>query len=110
MLMGSATDPAQVRHSAYNLTSAGVAFSIQAVVTRLNPRSVRAVAAFAADAGAKVLQVEPFEPVAWPIGGLSNDAMSLEDYKGLNEEVALLTQWGGTDRLAAEVAQSKRPL
>lgn len=90
MLVGSATYPAQVRCSAENLTRVGVAFSIQAVVTRVNPASVHGVAAFAADAGAKVLQVVPFEPVAWPIGCLSNEALRLEDHDHLDEEVARL--------------------
>lgn len=87
ILIGSAAYPGQVRRSVKNLADAGLAFSIQAVATQLNPNSLYAVAQFAAEANAKVLQVVPFEPVAWPIGAYSNDDLMLKDTKQLEREV-----------------------
>jgi len=90
-LIGSRKYPDVVRRSVENLTQADVAFSIQAVATKLNPGSLRGVAAFAADVGAKVLQVVPFEPVSSPIASISNEAMICEETKWLDEEVGRLS-------------------
>lgn len=92
ILIGNSYYPMQVRCSARNLVEAGIAFSIQAVATRLNYRSILTVAAFASDAGAKVLQVVPFESVQVTMGDLSNETMTLEHLKFLQEEVAMLAQ------------------
>lgn len=91
-LIGSRDYPVQVCHSVDNLNRAGVRFSIQTVVTRLNPISLRAVAAFAADRGAKLLQVVPFGSVSWPIGHLSNEQMILEHSNEVDKEVELLSR------------------
>lgn len=77
-LIGSRSYPAQVRHSVANLKRAGVAFSFQSVVTRLNPDSSYALAAFAADSGAQVLELVPFEPVRWPITAWRNEDLALD--------------------------------
>jgi MoaA/NifB/PqqE/SkfB family radical SAM enzyme len=91
-LIGSATYSLQVRRSVQHLTRAGIAFSIQAVATRLNPQSLHGVAAFAAEAGAQMLQVVPFEPVASPISQVSNHDMLLEHLVPLEEQVTLLAR------------------
>jgi pyrroloquinoline quinone biosynthesis protein E len=83
-LIGTARYAEQIRASARNLTAAGVAFSLQAVVSRLNPHSLAGVAAFAAAEGARVLQVVPFKPVRVTIGGYSNAQMLLEEEASLD--------------------------
>jgi MoaA/NifB/PqqE/SkfB family radical SAM enzyme len=90
-LIGSNKYPAVVRSSVDNLTKSGVAFSIQAVVTKLNTRSVGAIAEFAARTGAKLLQVVPFEPVVAPIGPVSNSDMNIGQAEWLDTEVSRLT-------------------
>ncbi len=76
-LIGSSAYPDQVRRSVGNLTRAGVAFSIQTVVTRLNPHALSRVAEFAARHGARVLQIVAFEPVMHPIASATNQDLSL---------------------------------
>jgi MoaA/NifB/PqqE/SkfB family radical SAM enzyme len=77
LLVGSAGYPEQVRATAARLRSAGVAFSIQSVLTPRNLHSLEAVAAFAVRSGARLMQVVPFEPVRTPIAGLRNHDMEL---------------------------------
>ena len=78
-LIGSRAYPDQVRRSAAHLHAAGVAFSIQAVATPFNLSDLEAVVGFAADAGAVVVQIVPFEDVRRPIAALGNDAMTVPD-------------------------------
>jgi MoaA/NifB/PqqE/SkfB family radical SAM enzyme len=65
--------------------SCRVAFSIQAVATRENPRALEEVAKFAAESNARVMQVMPFEPVRRPITHFSNEdlLLSAETAQGL---------------------------
>jgi pyrroloquinoline quinone biosynthesis protein E len=77
-LIGSARYPAQVRQSARNLKAAGVEFSLQVVMTRINPDALDGVAAFAAEVGARVMQVVPFEPVRRTIAAYSNEDLLLD--------------------------------
>jgi MoaA/NifB/PqqE/SkfB family radical SAM enzyme len=91
MLIGSDAYPGQVRRSAVFLREAGVEFSIQAVVTALNKDDIRDVAAFAAGAGARVIQVVPFEPVRRPITDHGNDEMTappIEEVQALVDEIS----------------------
>lgn len=92
LLVGNSNYPAQVRRSAQNLLESGVDFSIETVVTTLNIGSIQAVAAFAADSGAKVLQVVPFEPIQSPIGGVPNETMILKHPDLLKGQVAMLAR------------------
>lgn len=87
LLVGSAGYPEQVRTSAARLRSAGVAFSIQSVLTARNLHSLEAVAAFAARSGALAMQVVPFEPVRLPIAGLGNHDMELPPETPVDEIV-----------------------
>ncbi|MGH9160629.1 MAG: radical SAM protein [Vicinamibacteraceae bacterium] len=89
-IVGSAAWPGQARRSASALRAAGVAFSIQAVASRLSVMTLEGVARLAAEAGAMVMQVVPFEPVARPITSLGNDEMRLTDPAGLDDEIARL--------------------
>lgn len=89
-LIGTARYAEQVRSSVRHLAGAGVAFSIQAVVTRLNPDSARHVAAFAAREGARVLQIVPFKAVRSPIADLTNADLLLEDDAWLDHLVVEL--------------------
>jgi radical SAM protein with 4Fe4S-binding SPASM domain len=84
-LVGSAGYPAQVRRSVRSLQRAGLSYCLQTVVTRVNRDSLSAVAAFAFDAGAEVLQVVPFNPVETPIGPLSNEQLELPDRSALDQ-------------------------
>ena len=81
-LIGTERYVEQVKLSVRNLNRVGVAFSIQSVVSRLNPTAAYEVAAFAASEGAKVMQIVPFKPIRQPISGLTNNEMQLdqEDY------------------------------
>jgi pyrroloquinoline quinone biosynthesis protein E len=78
-LIGARGYPEQVRRSAENLARAGVAFSIQSVLTAHNLGALGEVAAFAERAGARVMQVVPFEPVRRPIASLSNEALAVPE-------------------------------
>jgi MoaA/NifB/PqqE/SkfB family radical SAM enzyme len=78
-LIGSNRYPAQVLNSTKNLTKAGLRFSFQAVITRLNAADIHDLARFAAATGAVVLQLVPFEPVRRPLTNLQNSDMALED-------------------------------
>jgi MoaA/NifB/PqqE/SkfB family radical SAM enzyme len=78
-LIGSRAYPEQVRRSAANLKAAGVAFSIQAVATPINLTDLDAVVRFAAEAGAVVIQIVPFEDVRRPIGAFGNRHMAVPD-------------------------------
>ena len=78
-LIGSSSYPDQVRRSAAHLNAAGVEFSIQAVATPFNLSDLEAVVRFAAEAGAIVVQIVPFEDVRRPIATLDNDAMAVPD-------------------------------
>lgn len=82
-LVGSSAYPEQVRRSVANLRRAGVEFSLQAVVTAFNGEDIGEVARFAAESGAKVLQVVPFEPVRRPITDYRNEEMAARDVGGL---------------------------
>src|SRR6266545_1812638 len=66
-LVGSAGYPNAVRESVACLTEAGIAFSLQAVVTKFNPDALRDVVRFGSEHQAKVVQVVPYEPVRFPI-------------------------------------------
>ncbi len=87
LLVGSAGYPEQVRATAARLRRAGVAFSIQSVLTARNLHSLEAVAAFAARSGALAMQVVPFEPVRLPIAGLRNHDMELPPQTSVDEIV-----------------------
>jgi MoaA/NifB/PqqE/SkfB family radical SAM enzyme len=91
-LIGNGKYADQVLASAKNLTSAGVAFSVQCVITRQNPFSARDVAAFAARSGARVLQLVPYFPVRKPIGPWQNQDLQLEDEAYIDGLVAELAQ------------------
>ena len=90
VLIGSNHYPLQVRRSVQNLVAVNLAFSIQAVATRMNFKDLSAVAGFAADVGAKLLQIVPFEPVRGPRTSETNDAMILKFPEHLEEKVTLL--------------------
>ena len=89
-LVGNGKYADQVLASAKNLASAGVAFSIQCVITRQNPLSAPDVAAFAARAGARVLQLVPYFPVRSPIGPWQNEDLQLENEAYIDGLVAEL--------------------
>jgi MoaA/NifB/PqqE/SkfB family radical SAM enzyme len=91
LLIGSDRYPGQVRGSVINLKRVGVEFSVQAVVTAFNREDIREVARFAAESGARVLQVVPFEPVRRPITNYGNDEMAARDIEGLDEMVEQLS-------------------
>jgi MoaA/NifB/PqqE/SkfB family radical SAM enzyme len=79
LLIGSRRYPSQVMNSVSHLANAGVRFSFQAVVTRLNAGDVEELARFAAQSHAVVLQLVPFDPVRRPISRFQNQDMALED-------------------------------
>jgi MoaA/NifB/PqqE/SkfB family radical SAM enzyme len=87
-LIGSGAYPDQVRRSAMHLRAAGLEFSIQAVATRHNLDDLEPIVRFAADAGAVVVQIVPFEDVREPVGELDNDSLSLRGVEALAEFVA----------------------
>lgn len=87
LLVGSPGYPEQVRTAAVRLRSAGVAFSIQSVLTARNLHSLEAVASFAARCGALAMQVVPFEPVRLPIASLRNHDMELPPETPVDEIV-----------------------
>jgi pyrroloquinoline quinone biosynthesis protein E len=89
-LIGTAHYADQIQASVRNLARVGVAFSIQTVVTKLNPNSAHDVAAFAASEGAHVMQLVPFKPVRSPIAGLANVEMQLESEQPLDALVQVL--------------------
>ena len=86
-LIGSSSYPDQVRRSAGHLKAAGLAFSIQAVATPFNLTDLDAVVRFAAEAGAVVVQIVPFEDVRLPIGALDNESLAVPDITFLAELV-----------------------
>lgn len=91
MLIGSDAYPEQVRRSAMHLKEAGVEFSIQSVVTPFNKDDIREVARFAAGAGARVMQIVPFEPVRRPLTQHGNDEMTappIEEIQRLVDEIS----------------------
>jgi MoaA/NifB/PqqE/SkfB family radical SAM enzyme len=92
-LVGNPHYPEQVRRSIACLREVGIAFSIQAVITRLNTGALRQVARFAEDEGARVVQVVPYEPVRAPIGPYRNEDLLVPDRTAVGIEV---------ERLAAE--------
>lgn len=94
ILIGAANYAEQAKGSSRYLTEAGVAFSLQAVITRLNRRRVRQLTAFASDIGALNIQFVPFMPVREVVGELSNKEMALdtEELKSLQEEVKMVAQ------------------
>jgi radical SAM protein with 4Fe4S-binding SPASM domain len=76
-LIGSAQYASQMTAAMENLRDAGVLFSIQCVVTPFNLRSIPALARFAEQRGAMVMQLVPFKDVRSPIGGLNNRELRL---------------------------------
>ncbi len=82
-LIGSSSYPDQVRRSAAHLQAVGLDFSIQAVATPYNLLDLEAVVRFAAETGAIVVQIVPFEDVRRPIGTLANHAMAVPDVTAL---------------------------
>ncbi|MET0647656.1 MAG: radical SAM protein [Pyrinomonadaceae bacterium] len=92
LLIGSDKYPGQVRRSVQNLKRAGVEFSVQAVVTAFNREDMREVARFAAESGARVMQVVPFEPVRRPITDYGNDEMAAQDIESLGALVEQLSE------------------
>ncbi len=91
-LVGSTAWPEQVRSSAQYLGAVGVAISIQAVASRLNPNALEGVAELASETGAVSLQVVPFEPVSRPITSVDNQQMALADQYFLDDEIARLRE------------------
>lgn len=89
-LVGSRSYLAQVRASIRHLRAAGVAFSLQAVASQLDPWGFESVVAFAAEEGARVIQVVPFEPVLHPIGAARNSDMLLPSDAEVRARVAEL--------------------
>ena len=89
-MIGSRSYPNQVRGSMEYLAGAGVAFSIQAVATSLNITHLDDVARMAAEAGALVMQVVPFETVRKPIANYSNSVLQLPDAVELRKTVEIL--------------------
>ena len=90
-LIGSDSYPEQVRRSVSHLKEAGVEFSIQSVVTAFNKDEINEVARFAAEAGARVMQVVPFEPVRRPLTTLTNEMMTAPGVDELEEVVDSLS-------------------
>jgi len=84
-LIGSRSYASQMLKAVRNLRSVGVEFSIQSVVTLHNLSSMDAVARFAADEGARVMQLVPFKDVRNPITSLSNSDLRLDDNSVVNE-------------------------
>ncbi|GJQ60249.1 MAG: radical SAM protein [Candidatus Scalindua sp. AMX11] len=77
-LIGSGRYATQVKKSVVNLQKAGVAFSIQTVLTSFTLSGMDKVAAFAAKFGAKVLQFVSFVPVVSPMGKYTNEDMEIK--------------------------------
>lgn len=90
ILVGSRIYGEQVRSSARNLATAGVAFSFECVVTRLNTHALESVIAEGQALGARVVQVVPFEPVLRPIGRYRNEDLILPDDYSLDEDLRRL--------------------
>jgi MoaA/NifB/PqqE/SkfB family radical SAM enzyme len=89
-LIGSRTYGDQVRRSVAALRAAGVAHSFQCVVTRDNPHGFVEVAELAAQSGARVVQVVPFEDILHPIAHLANADMRAPSHAAIEAEVAEL--------------------
>jgi MoaA/NifB/PqqE/SkfB family radical SAM enzyme len=89
-LVGSRTYPEQVRSSAKHLAAAGVAFSFECVLTRLNWQALDGVVAEAQALGARVVQVVPFEAVRRPIGPYRNEDLLLPAHYRLDETLTRL--------------------
>lgn len=92
MMIGSRNYPSHVRSSMTHLSKAGVRFSIQAVATAFNCEDLWEVARLAADSGAKVMQVVPFETVRKPITNWDNSSISLQDGDNLRQIVEKLAK------------------
>jgi radical SAM protein with 4Fe4S-binding SPASM domain len=82
-IVGSSQYPSQVQRSTANLREVGIQFSIQAVATPFNLRSLEEVAEFASNSGAVVLQIVPFEPVRRPLTDVGNSDMAIENHEEL---------------------------
>jgi MoaA/NifB/PqqE/SkfB family radical SAM enzyme len=91
-LVGNPSYPAQVRSSIACLKQAGIAFSIQAVITSLNRTALKQLVEFALHQEARVLQVVPYEPVRSPIGPYRNDELLVFDQASLGAEIARLSE------------------
>ena len=92
LLIGSRRYPSQVLKSTANLAKAGVKFSFQAVITRLNAADIHQLARFAARTGALVLQLVPFEAVRRPLTALGNQDIALEDADVVRATAAQLSK------------------
>ncbi len=92
ILIGSQNYASQILKAVRNVRSAGVEFSVQSVVTRYNLGSMGAVARFAADEGARVMQLVPFKDVRSPITTLSNADLRLDEDAAVDEICDQLSQ------------------
>ena len=86
-LIGNPDYPEQVRRSIASLREVGIAFSVQAVITRLNAGALRQVVRFAVEEGARVVQVVPYEPVRSPIGPYRNEDLLVPDRTFIETEI-----------------------
>lgn len=78
-LIGSSRYADQTAASMKHLLDAGVRFSVQCVVTPINVNAVEALAVFAEQQGATVMQLVPYKDVRSPIGQLQNAQLRLPD-------------------------------
>jgi len=87
LLIGSRNYAAHVLSSVENLVEAGLAFSFECVVTRLNTHALESVIAKAEQLGAQVVQVVPYEPVLHLIGPYQNEFLMLPREYPLDENI-----------------------
>jgi len=79
LLIGSRQFARQMERSMEALRTAGVAFSVQTVVTRLNRTGPLDVATLAEIQGARVMQLVPFKHVHQPLTTIGNQELALKD-------------------------------
>jgi MoaA/NifB/PqqE/SkfB family radical SAM enzyme len=91
ILIGSKNYVAQVYTSVKNLIKAGMAFSFECVVTRLNVHAMEDVIAEAERLGAQVVQVVPYESVLRTIGSYQNNQLMLPHNYPLDEYLQRLS-------------------
>lgn len=89
-LIGAPSYARQVAASIERLREVGIEFSIQAVVTAVAPRAYEQVVELAARAGARVVQVVPYEAVRRPIARFTNAELKLQPAIELAERLAEL--------------------
>lgn len=91
-LVGAPSYARQVAASVERLKEVGIEFSFQAVATAIEPHAFEEVLAFAATAGARVVQVVPYEPVRRAIGQFGNSELRLPPSSDIAERVTALGQ------------------